>query len=180
MDFLGGGEADWRLLRSLPFFHKLERPHRLDLPTTLETEVRLLFQSLESETDSASEALLVRHSLVRVHLIKLHRLFPQFWAGKPLNAAQRLTALYCELVEDRFLDLRRVSDDAPLLSVAAGQLIHNQLILEAKRLSAGTSLTVNEIAYRLKVPDPSYFGRFFRRSAGMSPLQFRGGAHERE
>lgn len=54
-----------------------------------------------------------------------------------------------------------------------GELIHERLLLEAKRLLFHTSLTVKEIAYRLAYDDPSYFTRFFRTHAGETPQTFR-------
>ena len=36
-----------------------------------------------------------------------------------------------------------------------------------------TDLSVQEIAYRLKFPDQSYLGRFFKKHAGESPTEYR-------
>jgi AraC family transcriptional regulator, transcriptional activator of pobA len=60
-----------------------------------------------------------------------------------------------------------------------GQIIRQTLILEAKRLLANTDLTVYEIAYSLSFEDPFYFGRLFKREAGMSPYHFRQSIREK-
>ncbi|MFG2668533.1 AraC family transcriptional regulator [Streptomyces sp. NPDC048387] len=57
-----------------------------------------------------------------------------------------------------------------------GSLIRQQQTLEAKRLLAGTDMTVRQIAHLGRFSDPAYFCRFFRRETGMSPGEFRGRA----
>ncbi|MEM8863761.1 MAG: helix-turn-helix transcriptional regulator, partial [Chloroflexota bacterium] len=54
-----------------------------------------------------------------------------------------------------------------------GQLIRQEVVLEAKRLFQHTDLTATEISYRLGFNDASYFGRFFKREVGVSPGKFR-------
>lgn len=53
------------------------------------------------------------------------------------------------------------------------ELIHEKMLLEAKRRLLHSSLTVAEIAFELKFQDPSYFGRFFRKHTGMTPGAYR-------
>jgi AraC-like DNA-binding protein len=47
-------------------------------------------------------------------------------------------------------------------------------MLEARRLLIYTDLTISEIAYRLSFRNVSYFVRFYRRLAGVSPGASRG------
>ncbi|MEU3459290.1 AraC family transcriptional regulator [Streptomyces sp. NPDC006733] len=54
-----------------------------------------------------------------------------------------------------------------------GQLIRARQILEAKRLIAGTNLTIRQVAAEVGFADPAYFSRFFRRETGVSPGDFR-------
>ncbi|WP_344524344.1 AraC family transcriptional regulator [Streptomyces albiaxialis] len=54
-----------------------------------------------------------------------------------------------------------------------GQLIRHAQVLEAKRLLAGTALTVGKVAREVGFADPAYFCRFFRRETGASPGEFR-------
>ena len=60
-----------------------------------------------------------------------------------------------------------------LLGTTVLQMVHDRITLEAKRDLSLTQDSVKEIAYRLSFDDPSYFGRFFRRDTGVSPIQFR-------
>jgi AraC family transcriptional activator of pobA len=57
---------------------------------------------------------------------------------------------------------------------SALDIVHDRLILEAKRELIYTTLTVNEIAYDLGFRDPAYFSRFFRKRTGVPPSRFRG------
>jgi AraC family transcriptional activator of pobA len=54
-----------------------------------------------------------------------------------------------------------------------GTFIREHVLLEAKRLLLHTSLSVAEIGFELMFKDPSYFNRFFRRSTGNTPTEFR-------
>lgn len=53
------------------------------------------------------------------------------------------------------------------------QLLREAKAKEAKRLLAGTDLTVRQVARRVGFADPAYFCRFFRRETGVSPGEFR-------
>ena len=56
--------------------------------------------------------------------------------------------------------------------------IHQQVILEAKRLLYYTDMNVREIAFSLGYEDYTYFSRLFSKVAGMSPNAFRRKFHE--
>ncbi|WP_349573046.1 helix-turn-helix domain-containing protein [Azotobacter salinestris] len=60
-----------------------------------------------------------------------------------------------------------------LVGQSALQVIHQRLLLEAKRNLIYTTMTVNELSDALGFNDPAYFSRFFRRLAGQSPKTFR-------
>ncbi|WP_071803065.1 helix-turn-helix domain-containing protein [Couchioplanes caeruleus] len=55
----------------------------------------------------------------------------------------------------------------------AKQVVDDRVALEARRLLACTELSVAEIGRRLGFGEPTNFGRFFHREAGMSPGAFR-------
>lgn len=59
------------------------------------------------------------------------------------------------------------------LGTTAKLYIHKLLFEEARRRLAYTSATINEIACNLHFDSASYFIRFFRKHAGMTPLQYR-------
>ena len=57
------------------------------------------------------------------------------------------------------------------------QLIHDKVLVEARRLLAFTNNTIKSIAFELGYPDTSYFCRFFKRLSGESPQVFRQNWH---
>lgn len=56
---------------------------------------------------------------------------------------------------------------------SASQLIQQQLMLEAKRYLLHSDLPISEIAELLQFTDASYFIKFFKKSMGITPKQFR-------
>ena len=52
------------------------------------------------------------------------------------------------------------------------QLIHDRLILEAKRQIIHSENTIKEIAFNLRFKDRSYFSRFFKQHSAMTPQEF--------
>ncbi|OAS25280.1 helix-turn-helix domain-containing protein [Methylobacterium platani] len=52
-------------------------------------------------------------------------------------------------------------------------ILHDRLMLEARRSLLYTTLPVSKIAFDLGFNDPAYFSRFFAARAGMSPAAFR-------
>ena len=61
---------------------------------------------------------------------------------------------------------------AMALGKTTSDLIHDRILLEAKRLLIHGKATVQEIAYELGYEDASYFARFFKKKTGYSPSDF--------
>ncbi|WP_019530237.1 helix-turn-helix domain-containing protein [Dasania marina] len=56
---------------------------------------------------------------------------------------------------------------------SALQIIHERLLLEAKRNLIYTAMTISEISNELGFSEPAYFTRFFKRHCDISPKNFR-------
>jgi len=91
--------------------------------------------------------------LIRQHFVKQHSV--SYYAGL-LNQ----TSNYLNIV------VKNVTGKT------AGELIYDQLIMEAKRLYIHTKLSTKEIAFELGFKDNSYFTKFFRRQTGYRPLDW--------
>ena len=52
-------------------------------------------------------------------------------------------------------------------------LLHQRIVLAAKRELVYTTMTINVVSETLGFADPAYFTRFFRRNVGVSPKEFR-------
>jgi len=51
--------------------------------------------------------------------------------------------------------------------------INEAVILDAKALLKSTNMTVMQISEELNFPNPSFFGRFFKQYAGITPLKYK-------
>lgn len=100
---------------------------------------------------------------------------------------QHLTA-FSQLVELHFKTHQPLKDYAKELNITAKHLnatcqqltqksslhiIHQRLLLEAKRNLIYTAMTISEISYSLGFSEPAYFTRFFKRLTGTPPKEFR-------
>ena len=53
--------------------------------------------------------------------------------------------------------------------------IDESVILSAKALLKSTDMTIQEISIQLSFPNQSFFGKYFRRCVGMTPMEYRKG-----
>lgn len=60
-----------------------------------------------------------------------------------------------------------------VLNKTVTDMVHDRLVLEAKRQLAFSHRSVKEICYELGFEDPAYFSRFFRNHTSSSPHEFR-------
>lgn len=67
--------------------------------------------------------------------------------------------------------LNEITRDA--IGKTVTDMVHDRLVLEAKRQLAFSHRSVKEICYELGFEDPAYFSRFFRHHAASSPQEFR-------
>ncbi|WP_431213635.1 AraC family transcriptional regulator [Puia sp. P3] len=109
-------------------------------------------------------------------------------AQPAVSQKQQLLASFKKLIEQHYKTLRRPSEYAELLFItpnhlnalcqellgrAAGEVIRDRVLLEAKRLLTNAGMTATEIAYELNFQDNSYFNRFFKKYEGVTPDEFR-------
>jgi AraC-like DNA-binding protein len=57
----------------------------------------------------------------------------------------------------------------------AGEWIDRYVILEAKTLLRSTDMNIRQISDKLNFPSQSFFGKYFKRIAGVSPKEYRKG-----
>ena len=68
-----------------------------------------------------------------------------------------------------------------LAGQTALQIIHQRLMLEAKRNLIYTNISISQLSDNLGFSDPTYFSRFFKRLGGQTPNAFRQGTgHTRQ
>jgi AraC-like DNA-binding protein len=179
------------LLGKMPFLYSGGLDPILHLDEKEGARIDRAFRQLDAE---AGEPAPGRDDLVRAYVTIILTLARQFFARRTTEpaasppAADLLARRFRQALEEHFPRLLEVSEYADLLRVSrthlnehlhreagrtASEIIHERIVLEAKRLLAHTSLTGAQIAHRLRFQDPSYFGRFFRRTTGQTPGEFR-------
>lgn len=152
--------------------------------------VNNLFSNLLAEYEGNATARdLVLHSLVNmlmVWIIRSSQRPPLPEGGNERN--RQLLGRFMALVEkhyrehltvDRFAHQLGISSTSlntlcrELAGLTALQIVHQRLLLEAKRNLIYTRVTVYQLSDSLGFSDPTYFSRFFRRLSGQSPNAFR-------
>lgn len=84
---------------------------------------------------------------------------------------EKLPSFYADKLHITLKHLNRICNE--MLQKTATEVIAERLILEAKRMLTDPNLSVNAVADTLGFDDYSYFSRFFKKQAGMSPSDFR-------
>lgn len=142
-----------------------ERPGRFrtDILRVLLLELFFLIARSERYADQPETKAGQNHTVLRSFekLIEKHykeERLPRYYAEKLAITPSHLNAICKEF-----------------LGRSAGDLIRNRIVLEAKRKLINIDFTVSEIAYSLNFSDNSYFCKFFKNQAGVSPETFRKG-----
>lgn len=188
-DFLLQGQQNENILHELDFFYAVGETPALTLhgqdAETMAHLVHAIVDEFGSERFSRNSAL---RSWFHLLLVQAERLFNSTSEPIERNAPSSLVHHFKQLVSEQFIVEQSVKAYADQLAITPnylsdtiktltgrtpGQIIRQEIALEAKRLLRHTNLTVAEISYRLNFDDPSYFGRFFRRETGTSPGRFR-------
>lgn len=99
------------------------------------------------------------------HLVRYQRLIERHYREQPsitsMASELGITSTYLNTLCQR------------LAGTSAQQLLHERVMLEAKRFLTYTRMTISEVAYQLGFSEPAYFTRFFKRNTGHSPKVFR-------
>ncbi len=150
-----------------------------------------VFKLLQEEYNQEAINLIMMKALLKVFLLKLIQLKEQHFTLQDINEKrvyefmlllemnyqeERNAEFYAEKLGISSKRLNQILKEK--LSKTAVQIIHDRLILEAKRQMIHSEYTIKEIAYNLGFKDHSYFSRFFRTHAGQTPIAFQNKAKE--
>lgn len=176
-----------RLFHNDQFSSVIEIPDQND-----EKELDWMVERMLKEVDTKNEHYeVVFESLLEYFLVIASRNADKQAQITPEYHARHNSAAFLQfkaLIEERYTELKNVSDYAGLLhikpvllneiskqlsGITAGEHIRNRVILEAQRYLYNTDLTAKEIAYKLGFEDPHYFSRFFKKYTSQSPSEFK-------
>ncbi len=162
---------------------------QLPLPRDSEASEALVKLRRELVWTAPGRAAAVEAQLLTLLVEALRLLIQAHAAGPAVQGAQaRLVARYRELVETHFREGQSLEFYAERLGCtvsrlrtaclkAAGaaplRLVHDRMLLEAKRALIYSNMTVAEVGYQLGFEDPAYFSRFFSKAEGCSPRRYR-------
>ncbi len=153
-----------------------------------------LFHRIENEQDPISEVA----ARIKEHYLGILLLRSISWSKEAATAdADRKGGQvdrFMEMVDRDFLENKKIASYASALSISPGHLnelvkkrtgksaseiLHDRILLEAKRLLLHSSLTVKEVSFALRMEDPAYFTRMFRKATGSTPLEYRNSIREK-
>ncbi len=160
----------------------------INLPDGLHQKVKSLFEEIIKEWEIQAQSA----DLLRTLMLQLFILVNRFSAGGnnkgPASYNQILLKNFQKLIEANYKNIKLPKDYAALLYITpnhlnavckdllgmqAGEVIRNRTILEAKRLLTNPQLNITEIAFELNFTDNSYFTKFFKKTEGITPEEFR-------
>lgn len=124
---------------------------------TILTSIRLIYQQYPEEKQSSNRKKEICRELIQSiteHYKVEHR--AQFYANKLGISLQHLSTTVKQVTNKNVLDI-----------------IAYIIIMDAKGKLKSTNMTIQEIAYSLNFPSASFFGKYFKRYVGMTPLEFR-------
>lgn len=128
------------------------------------------------------------HALLELILTTCERLYPHESREGAKQKSNVLVKRFRELIEEKYQDNLSIKEYADLLHVSENhltqlvkertsktskELIREKQIIEIKRLLKYSDLTVTQIANQLNFKDQSYFTKFFKKSEGITPNQYR-------
>jgi AraC family transcriptional activator of pobA len=149
-------------------------------------ELRPVYDLLAAEYESKPAADQIIKALLRVFLLKLIRVKEHVFTAQSLN--QKRVYQFMLLLEENYEQERNAEFYADQIGIStkrlnqilkekldktAMQLIHDRIILEAKRKIIHSEHSLKEIAYLLGFSDRPYFSRFFKKQTGFSPEDFK-------
>jgi AraC family transcriptional activator of pobA len=152
--------------------------------------INALFAALLQEYEGSAPARdVAMHSLVSVLMVWTSR--HRQLNTPPSNRGERdqhLLSHFIKLVEQHYREHLSVEIFAQRIGVSsvhlnslcrelagqtALQIIHQRLLLEAKRNLTYTNMSISQLSDSLGFSDPTYFSRFFHRLGGQTPNAFR-------
>ncbi|WP_455671869.1 helix-turn-helix domain-containing protein [Phocaeicola sp.] len=179
----------------MPFFVSLKENPVFHLTEEEAKELEAFFLLIEEmvDKDDIFRTEIVRR-LLGGYLYKigsiLHRRHPEPGneSIKSLKREEVVFNQFINLVTEHHCKERRVDFYAELLYLSpkhfstvvkkvsgktAGEWIDEYVILEAKALLKYSAMSIQEVAYHLNFPNPSFFGKYFKHHTGVSPSEYK-------
>lgn len=175
-------------LLEFPFFHSLHPHPHIPLSKKTEPVIDTVIREMIREY-VLPERINVRllRSYLDVVLLKLAAHYNPEKKDEVLSTTSKLRRLE-SLIDRHYVKLKQPREYAELMNLSPSylnnlckqalgktlsDLIQERILLEAKRFFAYSDLTIAQVSDKLNFKDPSYFIRFFKKLANVTPEQFR-------
>jgi AraC family transcriptional regulator, transcriptional activator of pobA len=144
-----------------------------------------VYELLDAEYQESSSNLAMIRSLLKVFLLHLVKMKKEEFTTLDIN--QKRAYEFLLLLEDHYIAERNMQFYADKLNISIKrlnqvlkevlnqtgvQLLHDRLILEAKRQIIHSENSIKEVAWLLAFKDRPYFSRFFKVHTGQTPEAF--------
>jgi AraC-like DNA-binding protein len=175
-------------LAHFPFFHYTAVPFVLLTGASQESITNIIISIFREYKSPEANRQAIISSYLNILLLKLSNVYNkannQSLSTHLLHQIRQLETL----IEQNYLEHKSATHYAQLMNISQKQLnticqralskplgtiLQERIILEAKRLLVHTPLSVAQVAAQLNFADNSYFNRLFKKSAGLTPEQFR-------
>ncbi|MFD1188894.1 helix-turn-helix domain-containing protein, partial [Pontibacter rugosus] len=145
-----------------------------------------VYDLMEEEYQSQNHSLLIIKSLLKAFLLNIIRVKEHEFTMQDVN--QKRVFEFMLLLEENYLHIRNTDFYADKIGISTKrlnqilkeklqktglQLIHDRVILEAKRQIIHSDHTLKEIAYLLDFKEYPYFSRFFKQHTALTPEHFK-------
>jgi len=144
-----------------------------------------VYHLLTKEYMKENSDITIVKAFLKVFLLKLIKVKEEEFTGHDIH--QKRVYEFLMLLESNYLMVRNIDFYAGKLDVSSKrlnqilkeklhktgtQIIHDRIILEAKRLIIHSEHTIKQISYELGFSDRPYFSRFFKKQTGQTPDDF--------
>lgn len=187
-DFILSELADGLFLRKLSVYIST-RNNLTRLSVENFDKLKNLYSFLEEKMTStdANKDPVVRH-ITRIILLEADQIIKADLEKKEITRKSMLSEKFGTLLTENFIRERKIGFYAQKLSITskhlsqtlkeqcgktAGKMINEMVCLEAKILLQNREISIAQVADYLNFPNPSFFGKFFKREVGMNPKQYR-------
>ncbi|GAA3951363.1 helix-turn-helix domain-containing protein [Pedobacter ginsengiterrae] len=148
-------------------------------------ELGEIYHIIETEYNRESNSFVMLKALLKVFLLKLITVKEHEFTNHDIH--QKRLYEFLMLLEGNFQTVTNIDFYAGKLGISSKrlnqilkeklnktgtQIIHDRIILEAKRKIIHSDVTIKEIAYDLGFTDRPYFSRFFKKQTGETPEEF--------
>ena len=175
-------------MRDYPFFRHTQSPVAYP-DQRLMQEVTDIFEKIYYEyVTHGNQSREVIQSYLNILLLKGKKVYQSDGRSMPQNREVELAHEFESFCQENFLTHFTIKEIAGEMHVSAKHLsetvkrvtgkraldiLNGYRLRNAKALLSQTSLTSRQIAYELNFENPDYFFTFFKKSTGLTPLQFR-------